>query len=103
MYSFDLLAEGAKHSIVGVRTDADKAQYIKFVQDMDEDAKADHDKLIKEDLPDQNYSTVSKHGDKFHKAVKKASCIVMQIMSKLQKCIVKRLKCRLSKKHEKLA
>ncbi len=55
MYSFDLLAEGAKHSIVGVRTDADKAQYIKFVQDMDEDAKADHDKLIKEDLPAEEF------------------------------------------------
>ena len=34
---------------------SDKAQYIKFVQDMDEDAKADHDKLIKEDLPAEEF------------------------------------------------
>lgn len=55
MYAVDISIEGAKHSIVGVRTDDDKAKYIKLIQDMDEEAKAEHDKLIKEDLPAEEF------------------------------------------------
>lgn len=50
IYKVNVVDEGAKHSILGVRTAADKASYIKYVKDLDEEARADHDKLIQEDL-----------------------------------------------------
>lgn len=50
MYQVDISVAEAKHSILGVRTENDKKAYIEYVKGLDEDARAEHDKLIKEDL-----------------------------------------------------
>lgn len=51
MYVVDFSAEDVKHTLFGTRTDADKTAYIQYVKGLDEDNRADHDALIKEDLP----------------------------------------------------
>lgn len=52
LYVVDITKEDAKHSILGVRTEEDTKSYIKFVEDMSEEDRLEHDKLIAEDIKD---------------------------------------------------
>lgn len=51
IYKFDVAEEGAKHTILGVRTSADRKSYVNYVKGLDDDDRKKHDELIKEDLP----------------------------------------------------
>ena len=50
MYSFDMATEGAKHKVLGVRTEEDTESYVELVENMDEETRIAHDKLIAEDI-----------------------------------------------------
>lgn len=55
MYKVDLSKADSKHSILGVRTEADKEAYIKYVKELKDDAKEAHNKLIQEDLKEEAF------------------------------------------------